>query len=92
VAIEIITKEDLEEFRIRLLADIKAMLPGERQPPKQWLRSNEVMKMLGISMGTLQNLSISRILHPSKVGGLNYYKYEEIESVLKEKSNKKDPQ
>ena len=88
--IEIITKKDLEEFRVKLLADIKAILPGEvNKPAKQWLRSNEVMEILGISMGTLQNLSSSGTLHPSKVGGLNYYKLVELQKVLDQRVENK---
>ncbi len=83
MGIEIITKEDLEEFRIKLIAELKAIFPVEKEKPqKQWLRTNEVMELMGISMGTLQNLCINGVFHPSKVGGLNYFKYTEIEQVL----------
>jgi hypothetical protein len=83
--VEFITKQDLEEFRIRLLNDIRTLLPKENmQQKKEWLRSNDVLMMLDISMGTLQNLCTNGILHPTKVGGLNYYKLDEIQKVLLE--------
>ncbi len=35
-----------------------------------------------ISPGTLQNLRIVRKLQPSKIGGILYYRYDEIEKLL----------
>jgi hypothetical protein len=71
---EMITSEDLQKFRLQLLEDLSRMLSGAVQPQsnKEWLRSSEVRKMLGISHGTLQNLRIKNILPYYKVGGLMY--------------------
>ena len=81
--IEIITKDDLEQFRLRLLDDIKEFIAKQdNSTVKKWLRSHEVKKMLNISTGTLQNLAINGKLHPAKIGGINYYHYEEIEILL----------
>ena len=81
---EIITQEDLQKFRLQLLEDLSRMLSGVVQPQsnKEWLRSSEVRKMLGISHGTLQNLRIKNILQHRKVGGLMYYKYQDILKLL----------
>jgi hypothetical protein len=57
------------------------MQPGQGQS-KQWLKSNEVRKMLNISPGTLQNLRINGTLRFSKIGGMMYYKLEDINKVL----------
>jgi hypothetical protein len=38
--------------------------------------------MLGISHGTLQNLRITRSLPYPKLGGIMFYKYEDIEKIL----------
>ena len=77
---EIITQEDLQKFRLQLLEDLTRMMSGAVQPQlnKEWMRSSEVRKMLGISHGTLQNLRIKDILPHRKVGGLMYYKYQDI--------------
>jgi Helix-turn-helix domain len=81
-AIELITKEDLKQFKGELLTEIKAILqPGQGQS-KKWLKSNEVRKMLNISPGTLQNLRINGTLSYSKVGSIMYYKLEDINKVL----------
>ena len=80
--VELITKEDLREFKSDLLNEIKAIIkPGEGQS-KKWLKSNEVRKLLKISPGTLQNLRINGTLRFTKVGSIIYYKQEDIEKVL----------
>ena len=88
---EIITQEDLQKFRQQLLGDLTRMLSGAAQPQanKEWLRSSEVRKMLGISHGTLQNLRIKNILPHRKVGGLMYYKYQDIVRLLEGGENSK---
>lgn len=83
MSVEIITKEDLQLFRLQLLQDLKSLLEAKAQPvEKRWLRSSEVRKLLRISPGTLQNLRIGGRLHPSKVGGMLYYREEEIHGLL----------
>ena len=78
---EVITNQDLQKFRLQLLEDLKAFVqPSE--PTKEWLKSSEVRKMLGISHGTLQNLRINGMLPYRKLGGLMFYKYADIVKVL----------
>jgi len=81
MAVEIITKEDLSEFREKLLEDIKGIL-GRTDEPKKWLKSYQVKNLLKISPGTLQNLRINGTLRFTKIGGILYYKYEDIMQVL----------
>lgn len=79
----IITTEDLHEFKLELLDDIKELLNNQSgQITKKWLKSHEVRKLLGISPGTLQNLRINGTLPYTKVGGILYYDYQEIMQVL----------
>lgn len=80
-----ITKEDLENLRHQLFADLKVLLEKPAQPevkPKEWLRSREVKKMLSISDAALQNLRIRGFVHPVKISGLYYYKAEELKSLF----------
>jgi hypothetical protein len=81
---EIITKEDLEHFRIRLLNDIKQLqIVSTASPPrKEWLKASEVRKLLNISAGTLQNLRITGKLKSSKLGGIHFYKQCDIEKMF----------
>ena len=78
MAAEIITKEDLQEFREQLLQDIKQLLGTQLNEPKKLLKSYQVKHMLKISSGTLQTLRTNGTLPYKKVGGIIYYQYENL--------------
>jgi hypothetical protein len=82
----IITTDDLHEFKIELLDDFQKLLKEHGgQPAKKWLKSYEVRKLLGISPGTLQNLRINGTLPYTRMGGMLYYDYEDIQKALLDK-------
>ena len=80
--IDLVTREDLNEFRNLLLNDLKQFIQPQSQQKNKWLKSYEVRKLLNISAGTLQNLRINGTLPYTKIGGLMLYKYSDIEKVL----------
>lgn len=82
MSVEVVTKEDLQAFRQQLISDLKALFQFQENSKKEWLRSSEVRKLLKISPGTLQTLRVNGTLHPSKIGGIMYYKMDEIEMLL----------
>lgn len=83
MAIEVVTKEDLQQFRVQLLNDLRELLiPKEPKIVKPWLRNSEVRKLLNISANTIQRLRIAGKLPSSKVGGIHYYRYEDIERLM----------
>ncbi|EOR95362.1 hypothetical protein ADIARSV_1474 [Arcticibacter svalbardensis MN12-7] len=83
MSVEIITKEDLMQFKSKLLTEISKLIkPSEHQGSRQWLKSAEVRKLLNISPGTLQNLRINGTLRYTKIGGTMYYKSSDINSLL----------
>ena len=82
MAISVITKEDLQQFKVELLEEIKNLVQDRTTEQKLWLRSSEVKKLLNISSGTLQNLRINGTLSCSKIGGTLYYNYKDIEKLL----------
>lgn len=88
MAIEIITKEDLNEFRTLLLNDLKEILQSKPDETKQWLKSNEVRKLLNISPGTLQNLRVNGTITYTKIGGILYYASADLDKLLE--ANKVD--
>lgn len=89
MAAQIITKEDLDEFREKLLTDIKGLLGQRTEEPKKWLKSYQVKNMLRISPGTLQNLRVNGTLGFTKIGGIMYYKYEDILKMMEGNQKKK---
>ena len=79
----IITTDDLREFKMELLDDIKNLLAKQATGKlKKYLKSSEVMEMLQVSPGTLQNLRINGTLPYSKVGGIIYYDTEDIQKAM----------
>jgi hypothetical protein len=79
----IITTDDLREFKMELLDDIKNLLSKQTTGKlKKYLKSSEIMDLLQVSPGTLQNLRINGTLPYTKVGGIIYYDAEEIQKVM----------
>ena len=82
MAIEVITREDLNEFRTLLLSDLNAIFNSKPQQQKQWLKSSEVRKLLNISPGTLQNLRVNGTITYTKIGGILYYASNDLDKAL----------
>lgn len=82
MAVEIVTKQDLNDFRTLLLDDIKQIFQNKAEQPKQWLKSSEVRKLLNISSGTLQTMRINKTLSYTKIGGIIYYAHQDLEKLL----------
>jgi hypothetical protein len=83
MAATIITVEDLKEFKIELLEQIKKIVESQNTASiKKWLKSTEVRKLLNISPGTLQNLRINGTLSYTKIGGTIYYENQDIDKLL----------
>jgi len=82
MSVEIITKEDLELFKIDLFKELKQLLPATNGEIKRWLKNSEVRKMLSISSGKLQMLRVNNILPYTKIGSTMYYKFEDIVNML----------
>lgn len=90
---EIVTVQHLEAFRVKLLNEIKKLLPEVQ--PKQgrvWLKSSEVSKLLKVSSTTLFNLRESGTLPCTKINGVFYYDRDEIEKMLAHNPYKVDQQ
>lgn len=88
--LEILTKEDLEQFKRELFAELRrpAQKLHQQAQQKGWLKSFEVRKLLGISPGTLQTYRRDGTIRYSKIGGLMFYKYDDIVSLMEDKKSK----
>jgi len=84
MGVEIVTKEDLVEFRTKLIQEIEKLITKVEPKEEQWLRSIHVRELLNISPGTLQNLRISGKLKYSKVGGIHFYRQSDVERMIVE--------
>ena len=85
---QIITTDDLREFKIELLDEIRTIISEQKTAvSKKWLKSVEVRRLLNISPGTLQTLRINGTLPFTKIGGTNYYSLTDIEKLLSKKKS-----
>ncbi len=91
---QILTTDDLREFKLELLKEFKKMLqqvsinPGEPNQ-KKFLKSSEVAALLDISLNTLYQLRINRQLPFTKIGGTIFFESSDIEAMMAK--NKKQP-
>ena len=76
--VQIITKEDLEQFGEKLFQDIKGLLGKRSEEPKKYLKSYQVKNMLKISGGTLQTLRSNGTIKFTRIGHIIYYNYDDI--------------
>lgn len=80
---QLLTVGDMDDFKDEIIEEIRNVLKETQgHANKQWLRSYELRKMLGISPGTLQNLRVNGTLPYSKIGGIVYYRYDDVVKLL----------
>ena len=85
----VVTTDDLRELKTELLDQIKKMLQEQLgQPVKKWLKSTDVRDLLGISASTLQCIRDSNQLPFTRVGGVIFYDYDDIQEMLRSKQVK----
>lgn len=86
MAAEIITKEDLQQFRVQLLEELKDFFCQMKKDTPgasvKGYKTKHVRKILGCSANKLQALRVSGKLPYKKVGGTLYYKAEDIKKLL----------
>ena len=80
---QLIIGEDLLQFKKQLLDELLTAFKSQISVvPKKWMKSHEVRRLLKISPGTLQTLKSSGIIPYTKIGGVHFYEYQDIEKVL----------
>ena len=80
---QLITVDDLQQFKKQLLDELLAALkPQIGVSNKKWMKSHEVRRLLKISPGTLQTLKSSGIIPYTKIGGVHFYDFNDIQQLL----------
>jgi len=84
---QILTTDDLREFKLELLKEFKNMLQQVSINPvapnqKKFLKSSEVAALLDISLNTLYQLRINRQLPFTKIGGTIFFESSDIEAMM----------
>ncbi|MDQ1142984.1 helix-turn-helix domain-containing protein [Pedobacter agri] len=81
---QIVTKADIEKLKEEIFAELNRIrFHGQKvSVNKQWLKSYEVCQLLSISKGTLSTYRQNGTLRYTRIGGLMYYKYEDIAVLM----------
>ena len=83
LAHQLITVDDLFQFKKELVQELLTALKSQsNSTPKKWMKSHEVRRLLKVSPGTLQTLKSSGILLYTKMGGVHFFDYQDIENIL----------
>jgi hypothetical protein len=84
---EIVTKEDLRQFGILLLDEIRSIFKEMNSVQKEtldpeWLKSKTVRKLLDISAGSVQNLRTTQKVRFKKILGSYYYNKKDLQKLF----------
>lgn len=84
---EMVTKEDLRQFGLILMNDIRKALEAKNstknsQYKPEWLKSRKVRSIMDMSPGTLQNLRVTGQVRYKKVLGSYYYNRTDLQNLF----------
>ena len=84
--LDLITKEDLEQFKLDIFAEMRSTLKNlsTSNENNEWLRTADVRKLLKISSGTLQTLRVNGVIRYSVVCKMFFYKREDINNMIEQ--------
>ena len=83
MSLEIITKTDFNAFKLELRDLILEILNNSRPFKKDILSNEELMELLNVSSSTLRKYRVTGKLTYSKVDGLIYYEYKDIQNFIR---------
>lgn len=83
---EILTTDDLREFKVELIEEfrriISSSMVSNSPPQKHLLKSSEAQELLDLSPNSLRNLRVSRVLPFTKINGVIYYERSDIDQMI----------
>lgn len=84
-----VTKDDLRQFGLLLLNDIRKIIDESQTSEKEsldpeWLKSRVVRKLMDMSAGSLQNLRVTGKVRFKKVLGSYYYNKTDLRKLFDE--------
>ena len=83
MSLQIITKTDFNAVKLELRDLILEILNNSQPFKKEILSNDELMELLNVSSSTLRKYRITGKLTYSKVDGLIYYEYEDIQNFIR---------
>ena len=84
-----VTKDDLRQFGLLLLNNIRKIIDESQTSEKEsldpeWLKSRVVRKLMDMSAGSLQNLRVTGKIRFKKVLGSYYYNKTDLRKLFDE--------
>ena len=83
MSLEIITKTDFNAFKLELRDLILEILNNIQPFKKEILSNEELLELLNVSSSTLRKYRVTGKLTYSKVDGLIYYEYKDIQNFIR---------
>ena len=86
---DIVTKDDLRQFGLLLINDIRKIVEKAEAIEKdtinpEWLKSRSARKLMDMSPGSLQNLRVTGKVRFKKVLGSYYYNKTDLMNLVSE--------
>ena len=86
MAMELLTMDDLEQVKTEILSEIRGFFVEHKisEAKKRWIKTNDVVRILKVSPGTIQTLRLNGMIPFSKIGSVIFYDINDIEKLLEE--------
>ena len=86
MGLNILTTEDLKKFKEELFIELRQLIGSQTKTnndkQREWLRTKEVCKLLGVSLSKLQYMRDNNEIKFTRIGGTIFYNAEEINKLL----------
>lgn len=93
MAVNILTTDDLQKFKEELFIELRQALGKQTKQDvtkqREWLRTKEVCRMMGVSLSKLQYMRDNAEIKFTRIGGTLFYSADEINKLLTSGYNNK---
>lgn len=90
MAVNILTTDDLKQFKEDLFLELRQVF-GKQTKQREWLRTKEVCRMIGVSLSKLQYMRDNGEIKFTRIGGTIFYNADEINKLLSSGYENKSP-
>ena len=88
-----VTKEDLRQFGLELLGNIGNLITQTKEgnsdvTEQEWIKSKQVRKLMNMSPGSVQNLTVTEKVRFKKIVGSYYYNKADLLKLFTDERSK----
>lgn len=95
MAVNILTTDDLKQFKEDLFLELRQVLGKQTKQDatkqREWLRTKEVCRMIGVSLSKLQYMRDNNEIKFTRIGGTLFYNADEVNKLLASGYENKNP-